>query len=122
APSCAVAWERSGRLTVHTHSQGIYPLRRELAALCGLPEDRIEVAHRDGPGCYGHNGADDAAAFAALAARAVPGRPVRFQFTVEQELTWEPLGSAMEIDLDASVGPDGRIRAWRQRARTDVHG
>jgi nicotinate dehydrogenase subunit B len=117
APSCAVALA-SDRLTVWTHSQGVYPLRRELAVLLAEDESRLAVRHVDGPGCYGHNLADDAAAFAALAARAVPGRPVRFQFTVADEFGWEPYGSAMCADLDAALDGRGRITAWRHRIRT----
>lgn len=122
APSCAVALEDGGVLRVWTHNQGVHPLRRELAALLGRDESTLVVAHVDGPGCYGHNAADDAAAFAAVAACAIPGRPVRFQFTVEQEFTWEPYGSAMVADLEAGLDETGRIVGWRQRTRTDVHG
>jgi CO/xanthine dehydrogenase Mo-binding subunit len=109
------------RLTVWTHSQGVYPLRRELAALLAEDEARLVVRHADGPGCYGHNLADDAAAFAALAARAVPGRPVRFQFTAGDEFGWEPYGPAMSADLDAALDGSGRITAWRHRIRTGPH-
>ncbi|MBO0867358.1 MAG: molybdopterin-dependent oxidoreductase [Micromonosporaceae bacterium] len=121
APSCAVALDRDDRLTVWTHSQGVYPLRAELATLLEIPADRITLRHVDGPGCYGHNGADDAAAFAAIAARAVPGTPVRFQFSLADEMTWEPYGSAMLADLDGAVDEQGRLVAWRHRSRTDVH-
>src|SRR6185312_1659312 len=61
-PSCAVARFEAGRLTVWTHSQGVYPLRSALAELLQLPEDRVHCIHAQGSGCYGHNGADDAAA------------------------------------------------------------
>lgn len=121
APSCAVAVHDKALTRVWTHSQGIHPLRRELATLLDEDLDQIEVSHRDGPGCYGHNLADDAAVFAALAARTVPGTPVRFQFTVEDEFTWEPYGSAMLADLDATVA-DGRVTEWKHHTLTDVHG
>ena len=121
APSCAVAVTNDGHLTVWTHSQGIYALRQELSALLALDDARITVEHRDGPGCYGHNAADDAAAFAAVAALHLPGRPVRFQFTVEDEFAWEPYGSAMEARLEAALDPAGNVTAWRHRTRTDVH-
>ncbi|HSB48838.1 MAG TPA: molybdopterin cofactor-binding domain-containing protein, partial [Burkholderiales bacterium] len=70
-PSCAVAQFDAGRFTVWTHSQGIFPLRRDLAPVLAVEEDRIAVIHMDGAGCYGHNGADDVALDAALLARAV---------------------------------------------------
>ena len=121
APSCAVAVDRDGRLTVWTHSQGVYPLRAELATLVGIPADRITLRHVDGPGCYGHNCADDVAAFAAIAARAVPGTPVRLQLSLTDEMTWEPYGSAMLADIEGAVDEHGRLTAWRHRSRTDVH-
>ncbi|MPZ61499.1 MAG: molybdopterin-dependent oxidoreductase [Propionibacteriales bacterium] len=121
APSCAVAeWGDDG-LTVYTHSQGVYPLRGALADLLGLDPARIRVNHRDGPGCYGHNLADDAAAFAAVAASACRGRPVRFVFSVEDEFSWEPLGPAMVAELGAALGDDRRIGYWRHRSITDCH-
>jgi nicotinate dehydrogenase subunit B len=121
APSVAVAQRDGDDLTVWTHAQGIYPLRRELAALLGLAEERVTVEHVDGPGCYGMNGADDAAAFAAVAATAVPGRPVRLQLSLADEFAWEPHGPAMLADLEAGLDGDGRLVAWRHRVVTDTH-
>lgn len=121
APSCAVAEATGGRLHVRTHSQGVYPLRETLAALLDRPIEEVVVSHQDGPGCYGHNLADDAAALAALAALAVPGRPVSFRFSLEDEFTWEPYGPAMGMDLAGRLDPDGRIIALEHRARSDLH-
>ena len=121
APSCAVAEFTDGVLTVHSHTQGVFPLRKELATVFGMDVLDIVVNHVDGPGCYGHNCADDAAEFAAVAARAVAPAPVRFQMSSEDELAWDPLGSAMLSDLEAGLDDGGRIVAWRHRSRTDVH-
>ena len=111
-PSCAVAQWNDGQLTVWTHSQGVYPLRRDLAKVLGLPEERIRVVHMEGAGCYGHNGADDAACDAALLARAANGRPVRVQWMREDEFGWEPFGSAMVMRVRAGLDESGRIVAW----------
>lgn len=121
APSAAVATDDEGTLRIHTHSQGIYPLRRELAALLGRDEATIELEHTDGPGCYGLTCSDDAAAFAAYAALAVPGRPVRFQFPVEDEFAWDPHGPGMVADLTAGLTDDGSIAVWRHRGISDAH-
>lgn len=121
APSCAVAQFEEATLTVHSHTQGVWPLRRELAKVLGLPDDAVVVNHVDGPGCYGHNAADDAAMFAAIAAQAVAPAPVRFSMTSEDELAWDPFGSAMLTDMEAGLDEQGRIVAWRHRSRTDVH-
>jgi CO/xanthine dehydrogenase Mo-binding subunit len=120
-PSCAVAlWQDDG-LMVWTHSQGVSPLRKSLAELLHLPLDKVRCIHVEGSGCYGHNGADDVAADAALAARAVPGRPVRLQWTREQEHGWEPLGSAMVVELQGALGADGRIASWRHDVWSHAH-
>lgn len=121
APSAAVAVEVEGTLRIWTHSQGIYPLRRELAALLRRDESSLVVEHADGPGCYGLTCSDDAAAFAAYAALAVPGTPVRFQFTIEEEFAWDPHGPGMVADLEAGLSPGGTIAAWRHRGITDSH-
>ena len=71
-PSAAVAQWIDGKLTVWTHNQGVYPLRTDLAQVLGMPENDIRAIHMDGPGCFGHNGADDAALDAALLARSLP--------------------------------------------------
>ena len=72
-PSCAVAQLENDTLTVWTHTQGVYPDRDAIAEMMGMPKDKVRCIHSEGAGCYGHNGADDAAADAALLARALPG-------------------------------------------------
>ncbi|HET9970402.1 MAG TPA: molybdopterin cofactor-binding domain-containing protein, partial [Streptosporangiaceae bacterium] len=49
------------RLRVWSHTQGVYQLRAELARALRLAPGDIVVTHVAGAGCYGHNGADDAA-------------------------------------------------------------
>lgn len=120
-PSCAVALWENGSVTVWTHSQGVEPLRRALAELLRVAPEQVRCIHVEGSGCYGHNGADDVAADAALAARAVPGWPVRLQWMREQEHGWEPLGSAMAVGLQATLGGDGRIASWQHDVWSNPH-
>jgi CO/xanthine dehydrogenase Mo-binding subunit len=110
--SCALARWDDGRLTVWSHSQGPFPLRGDLARGLRMQPDAIRVIHAQGSGCYGHNGADDVALDAALLARAVPGKPVRVHWTHEEEMVWEPWGSAMVVRMEAGLGPDGGIASW----------
>ncbi len=113
APSCAVAILRDGKFQVWTHSQGIYPLRRDLARTLGVPESAVMVVHAEGAGCYGHNGADDVALDAALLARAAPNRPVRVQWMREDEFGWEPYGSAMAAKARAALDANGNVIDWQ---------
>lgn len=120
-PSCAVAYSDGEQLQVWTHTQGVYPLRRSLAGLIGLPVEKIRVTGIPGSGCYGHNGADDAAADAALLAMAFPNKHVRLQWSRTNEHAWEPYGSAMIMEFEADLSTDGRISNWRYDLWSDAH-
>ena len=119
-PSCAVAQFEDGKLTIWSHTQGPHFLRGQIAKVLGLAESAVQVVHRDGPGCYGHNGADDVALDAALVARAC-GRPVRLLWTREQELAWSPYGSAMLVKIAAGTDASGRIVDWRHDLWSHTH-
>jgi nicotinate dehydrogenase subunit B len=120
-PSCALARWQGKRLELWTHSQGIFNLRRDLATVLRMPLEDIVVAHAEGAGCYGHNGADDAALDAALLARAAGERPVRLQWMREDEFAWEPYGAAMAFELEAGLAADGQIVSWRHRFWSNGH-
>ncbi len=120
-PSCSVARFDAGAVSVWTHSQGIYNLRRDLALALKMPEAAVIVHHAEGAGCYGHNGADDVALDAALLARAVPGRPVKLQWMRADEFGWEPYGPAMRMQLRAALDAGGRIVDWRHDVWSSGH-
>jgi nicotinate dehydrogenase subunit B len=122
APSCGVArWEPDGTLSVWSHSQGIHNLRAAIAAGVGLEAGSVVVEHVESAGCYGHNGADDAAFDAVLLARAVPGAPVQVRWSRHDELSWAPFGSAMAVQMGASVGDDGTIHQWSHDVWSQGH-
>ncbi|MEY3410032.1 MAG: Nicotinate dehydrogenase subunit [Pseudomonadota bacterium] len=106
-PSVALAvWESdqaSSGLKVWSHTQGVFPLRKDLALALGIDAQQIEVQHVRGAGCYGHNGADDVAYNAAWLARYVPGQCVRVQWSREEEMQQSPLAPAMRVKLQATV-------------------
>jgi CO/xanthine dehydrogenase Mo-binding subunit len=112
APSCGLAIYRDGRLQVWTHSQGVYPLRDALARTLKLDPAAISVKHVQGPGCYGHNGADDAAADAAVIAFRTPGKPVKVRWRREEEFGFEPVSPAMLVTARATLDGSGRPADW----------
>jgi nicotinate dehydrogenase subunit B len=120
-PSCAVAHSVEGKLTVWTHSQGVFALRSDIARALRLAPASVICIHMEGAGCYGHNGADDAAFDAALVARAVPGRPVRVQWMRDDEFMWEPFGSAMSMKVRAYLSAEGNIVDWRHELWSYPH-
>jgi CO/xanthine dehydrogenase Mo-binding subunit len=110
-----------GKLTVWTHSQGVFPLRAELAKALKMAPATIRCIHTEGSGCYGHNGADDVALDAALLARAADGRPVRLQWMRDDEFGWEPYGPAMAIEVKASLDSAGKISDWQYELWSATH-
>jgi len=120
-PSCAVGHLQDGKLTVWVHNQGAYPMRQAIADMLTLPEDQVRCIHMEGPGCYGHNGADDAGGDAALIAMAFPGRPVRVQWMRADEHGWEPYGSAMVTKGRVSLDGSGKIVDWNYDVWSTTH-
>jgi CO/xanthine dehydrogenase Mo-binding subunit len=120
-PSCAVAHLTEGVMTIWTHTQGVYPDRQAIAEMLGVPKDKVRCIHVEGSGCYGHNGADDAAADAALVANSLPDRPIRLQWMREQEHGWEPFGPAMIAKARASLDSSGRIVDWDYGVWSNTH-
>jgi len=120
-PSCAVAQVKDDKLTVWTHSQGVYPLRLHLSRAMRTPATSVTAIHVEGSGCYGHNGADDAACDAALVARATNGRPVKLQWMREDEFGWEPFGSAMVMKLKARLDERGQVVDWQHDVWSHPH-
>jgi CO/xanthine dehydrogenase Mo-binding subunit len=111
-PSCAVADVRDGKATVWSASQATHRFHETIAKALALPKDAVRVVYLDGSGCYGMNGHDDAAADAALLSKAV-ARPVRVQWSREDEHGWDPKAPPQLLSLEGAVGDDGKIAAWR---------
>lgn len=111
-PSCAVADIRADQATIWTASQGMHGNRSTFAKFLGLPQEKIRLIYLEGSGCYGMNGHEDAAADAAIISRAI-GKPVRVQWSRQDEHGFDPKGPPQLIDISGAVTPDGRILNWR---------
>ena len=116
----AVDWRRQAARSGRTAraSTACAPTSRSRWA---LPPESIVVQHVEGAGCYGHNGADDVAFDAVLLARAAGGRPVRLQWSREDELAWSPMGAAMAIEIEADLDASGDIVDWRGDVWSNGH-
>ena len=110
-PSCAVANFAGGKLTCWTASQATHDLRKQLAAMLAIGEEKVRCIYVEGAGCYGRNGHEDAAADAALLARAV-GKPVRVQWMRADEHGWDPKGPPTLLDMRAGIDAQGNMVAW----------
>jgi nicotinate dehydrogenase subunit B len=119
-PSCAVAEVDGDQVTVWASTPGPYPLSGALAQLLGLPVENVHLIHVEGAGSYGQNGSDDAAADAVILAREV-GKPVRVQWTRQDEFIWEPKSPAMVMEVSAGLDDQGHVVAWDYHVWSPSH-
>ncbi len=110
-PSCAIAEFKDGKLTSWSASQATHDLQKQLAKMFGLPLENVRCIYIEGSGCYGRNGHEDAAADAALLAKAM-GKPVRVQWSRADEHGWDPKGPPTLIDLRAAIDDANKVTAW----------
>jgi nicotinate dehydrogenase subunit B len=110
-PSCAIAEFKDGKLISWSASQATHNLRKQLAQTLSLAVENVHCIYLEGSGCYGRNGHEDAAADAALLAKAV-GRPVRVQWSRTDEHGWDPKGPPILIDLRAGMDDFGNVTTW----------
>src|SRR5262245_4344735 len=110
-PCCAVADIKDGGGTVWSSSQGTHGLRTNLSRVFGLDPARLRVVFLDGSGSYGTNGGDHVAADAVLISNTI-GRPVRVQWSRQDETAWDPKGPQQLLDLRAGIDANGAIVGW----------
>jgi nicotinate dehydrogenase subunit B len=109
--SCAVADVKAESATVWSPTQSVYPTRNCIATLLNMPSDSVRVIFVRGSGCYGLNGADAVSFDSAVLSQAV-GRPVRLQYTRQDEMISESFGNACVIEHRVGLDEDGSILAW----------
>ena len=110
-PSCALADIKDDGGTIWSSSQGTHGMRQNLSRIFGLAPAKLRVVFLDGSGSYGTNGGDHAAADAVLLSKHL-GRPVRVQWSREDETGWDPKGPQQLLEVHAGLDATGRIVAW----------
>jgi nicotinate dehydrogenase subunit B len=110
-PSCAVADVKGGKVEIWSPSQAPHWLRKEVAATLQMDAEDIHIQYLDGSGCYGRNGHEDATCDAALISKLV-GKPVRVQWSREDEHGWDPKGPPTLVEIRAGLDGQGNIVGW----------
>jgi nicotinate dehydrogenase subunit B len=110
-PRAAVAEWNGDKLTVWTGTQRPFAVRDELAQAFHLPEKNVRVIVPDTGSGYGGKHTGEAAVEAARLAKAA-GKPVKLQWTREEEFTWAYFRPAGVIDVRAGARSDGTLVAW----------
>jgi CO/xanthine dehydrogenase Mo-binding subunit len=112
-PFLAVADVRSdGTATIWTHSAHSQGLRARLARALGLPVEKVVVRWLEHSGQYGRTtlGGDGAEADAVILSQ-LTGKPVRVQWTLQEDLAWSTASPGWVSDIKAAVDADGSITA-----------
>lgn len=110
-PRAAVAEWEGDKVTVWTGSQRPFGVRSELAKAFGIPEEKARVIVPDTGSGYGGKHQGDAALEAARIAKAV-GKPVKRNWTREEEMTWAYFRPGGLIEVAGKAAADGTITEW----------
>ena len=119
-PSAACCLYSKNKFKIFTHSQGIYQTRIAISEALEIEENNIEINFMPGSGCYGHNGADDAAFEAAFISKSFPEIYVLLKWTREDEHCWEPYGSASLSQITGTLDLKGNIIYWSHETYADT--
>ena len=119
-PFVAVADVRSdGSVTVWTHSAQSQGLRAQIANTLSVPAEKVVVRWLDHSGQYGRTtfGGDGAEADAVILSQ-MTGKPMRVQWTLQEDLAWSSVSPAYLLDMKAGVNANGRVIAVHSASYT----
>jgi putative selenate reductase molybdopterin-binding subunit len=112
-------WDEDDRLVIISSTQVPFHARRQLAPVLGLPVKRLRVIKPRIGGGFGAKQeilSEDVAAHLTIAT----GRPVRYEFTREEEFVSARSRHPMHIKLKTGVRADGTITANAMYALSDT--
>ncbi len=110
-PFVAVAdVRRDGTATVWTHSANSQGLRARIAHILSTPIEKVVVRWREHAGQFGRTtfGGDGAEADAVILSQ-LTGKPVRVQWTLQEDLAWSASSPGWVSDIKAGVDTNGRL-------------
>ena len=115
-PAHAMADPSNGQLTIYSNDMKSYGMRNGVAQFLKMPRENIRVVWMQGPQCYGRTAADDAGFEAAFLATEL-GRPVRVQWSRQEETAWDTKGPAYAITMRGGIDGQGQLVALEYDAR-----
>jgi nicotinate dehydrogenase subunit B len=115
-PAHALADPSNGQMTIYSNDMKSYGLRSGVAEFLNIPRERIRVIWMQGPQAYGRTAADDAGFEAAYLAQKL-GRPVRVQWSRDEETAWDTKGPAYVMRMRGGLDAQGKLVALDFEAR-----
>ncbi|MSO61579.1 MAG: hypothetical protein EXQ50_05740 [Acidobacteria bacterium] len=119
-PAHAMADPSNGQMTIYTNDMKSYGMRNGVAQFLGMPRDQVRVIWMDGPQGYGRTAADDAGFEAAYIAKEI-GRPVRVQWSRQEETAWDTKGPAYAFKMRGGLDAHGNVVALHYDACAADH-
>ena len=121
-PAHAMADPSNDQMTIYSNDMKSYGLRDGVAQFLNIPRDRVRVVWMEGPQAYGRTAADDAGFEAAFLAKEI-GRPVRVQWSRQEETAWDTKGPAYTVKMRGALDAQGNLTAvdWEARAADHNH-
>ena len=119
-PAHAMADPSNGQMTIYTNDMKSYGMRNGVAQFLKMPRDRVRVIWMEGPQGYGRTAADDAGFEAAYIANEI-GRPVRVQWSRQEETAWDTKGPAYAFKMRGGLDAVGNVVALHYDASAADH-
>lgn len=119
-PAHALADPSNGQLTIYSNDMKSYGLRNGVARFLNIPRERVRVVWMQGPQAYGRTAAEDAGFEAAFLAHELQ-RPVRLQWSRQEETAWDTKGPAYAITMRGALDAQGQVVALDYDARAADH-
>jgi len=119
-PFLAVADVRAdGSVTVWTHSAQSRGLRAQIANTVSIPVEKVVVRWLEHSAQYGRTtfGGDGAEGDAVILSQ-LTGKPVRVQWTLQEDLAWSSVSPAYLLDIKAGCDANGRLIAFHSVSYT----
>ena len=110
-PHAAVAAVENGKVTVWAGTQTPFPLKNQVAQALKLPPERVRVITPYVGGGFGGKSASRQGVEAARLAM-LTGRPVRVQWSREEEFFFDTFRPAAVIRIRSGLDEAGRIAFW----------
>jgi isoquinoline 1-oxidoreductase beta subunit len=112
-PQNCTAWFKGDSVEVWAPTQTPQAALDAVAALAGVPKDKVTLHQLRGGGGFGRRLANDSVCEAVLISKQAGGIPVKVQWTREDDMTFDYYRAGGFKALKASVDSAGKLAAWQ---------